>query len=346
MSKKWLRVLLYTTLAVLTSILIFTTDFSEIIKSIRQIKPSLLMLLMAMQLVTEGLLTLQWCQIAKCMGLRADYVPMIEINAKGTVMEAITPGAKVGGEATRAILFKEKFGYSLGESTSLIVIQKIVSISSLVGMVLLALLVSPSDLVMLSKGSTKIVLTSVLIMLLALFFVMFFAADSLAKLVNRIPSKKKWLVSFKNWVEESAQHIRKVRSSGKEIAIQFALSVFIWGLFPIKLVILTRFFGLNGSTVGLVATTLISYLVAMVPLLPGGLGSFEVTMSSILVILGLNKEQSLVVSVSFRFITFWFVVVVSLLIVAIARFIKKERYYEKSKDKLAVRTNTQYADDN
>jgi uncharacterized membrane protein YbhN (UPF0104 family) len=46
----------------------------------------------------------------------------------------------------------------------------------------------------------------------------------------------------------------------------------------------------------------------MLPIFPGGLGGFEGTMSTLLLIMGLSLSEAAMVAVVFRFITFWFVI--------------------------------------
>lgn len=319
------------------AVMIAQTDLAQILDSLKQINPLLLALLIALQLVTETLLTVQWCQIAKLIELPYSLPTMLYINAKGTVMEAVTPGAKVGGEVTRAIMFKEHFDYSTSDSVSVIAVQKIISISSLVAMGLLALMFMPSGAMFLQEGSRKIILAA-LAVLLALFMLLLFAADNISGAVNRRKSKIKWISAVQKWVTEFSAHLDKVKGKRIGLLLQFVLSVFIWALFPYKLVLLTKSFGVPVNTLGLFATTLLSYLVAMIPILPGGLGSFEITMGGMLALMGLTVGQSLVISASFRFVTFWFVVIASLLVSAVGGYIKRRITDEKSK--LTTRMDT------
>ena len=63
------------------------------------------------------------------------------------------------------------------------------------------------------------------------------------------------------------------------------------GLFPFKLYYITRAMGLNISFLNAFAATIISYIAGMVPLLPGGLGSFEGTMVGLFLIWGLGRKK-------------------------------------------------------
>src|SRR5690606_5063925 len=99
--------------------------------------------------------------------------------------------------------------------------------------------------------------------------------------------------------------------------LQFLLGLVIWALFPFKLVILVRDYSVDANMLGLLIATLTAYIVAMLPLTPGGIGSFEVSMVSILKNIGYTAEQGLIISVVFRFITFWFVIIMSLVVLGI-----------------------------
>lgn len=293
------------------------TDFTEIIASLKQIRLPLLLLLLGLQLLTELLLVYQWCRLAKLMGLTAPFPLMVFINAKGTVMEAVTPGAKVGGEVLRAVLFKERLGFTTNQSTALIAMQKIISVGALVALNLFSVLMFSKSNPFLASGGTRLGVLIILLFLMALFLLLLFRAHWLSALLAKCPWSGKGFVAIKDWVTEFAGYARAVGGQRLQLLLQFLLSIFIWGLFPTKLVFLVRPFGIRGSFLALVATTLASYLIAMVGIFPGGLGSFEVAMSSMLMVLGLTAEQSLTVSFSFRFVTFWFVVFVCLVIVVL-----------------------------
>ena len=65
------------------------------------------------------------------MNKENDFFKMLYINARGMIMESITPGVKLGGEVTRAYLLKSEMNYSYQEAATLVTIQKMVSFSFL-----------------------------------------------------------------------------------------------------------------------------------------------------------------------------------------------------------------------
>ena len=89
------------------------------------------------------------------------------------------------------------------------------------------------------------------------------------------------------------------------------LSLFIWILYPVKMYLLVIDVS-NISIIYVTAATFTAYSVALLPIFPGGLGGFEGAMTGLLLAFGLAVDDAVAVTVVFRFITFWFVMVLAL----------------------------------
>ena len=60
------------------------------------------------------------------------FFRLLLVNSCGAVVDAITPGEKVGGEVARVLQLRKYLGYSTGQATILVTIQKAMSLSALV----------------------------------------------------------------------------------------------------------------------------------------------------------------------------------------------------------------------
>ena len=89
------------------------------------------------------------------------------------------------------------------------------------------------------------------------------------------------------------------------------LSLIIWNLFPLKAYLVSAYLSINISYIPILAVTYLTYMIGMVPLLPGGLGSFEASAVLFLSSMGIETYEALAFTLIFRFITFWFVFLVS-----------------------------------
>ena len=71
------------------------------------------------------------------------------------------------------------------------------------------------------------------------------------------------------------------------------------------------------NVIYITAATFLAYTVSMLPIFPGGLGGFEGTMAGSLLLIGFTQNDALVVTILFRFATFWFVVLAALVYMAV-----------------------------
>ncbi|WNY23104.1 hypothetical protein MmiHf6_04050 [Methanimicrococcus hongohii] len=328
--KTFFKAILWLAVALLLAALILSSDISEVIDSLKSITLPLILICAGLQLLTQLLLNYQWCHIAGAMGLKANFWKMFYINSKGNLTESITPGAKVGGEVVRGYLFKSEFGCSTADAASLVAIQKIISVGSLILLNLIALIFLPASVSFLTPF-LKGVLLAVMVGILILFVLLLFRPQILSNKAASYDFKRPALQKFQKGLIEFSEHAQKIRS-GKILLFQLALSVFIWALFPFKLMILVNQYRSDINPLAILGATLTAYFIAMIPLSPGGLGVFEVTLSSLLIMFGLTSEQSLITAVVFRFFTFWFVILFSLGFIAaydLIQKIKKSRAEKK-----------------
>lgn len=292
-------------------------DWEALKSAFRQVPLTSLMSLVLLQLLTQLLLNFQWCSLGKALHSPVNFNTMFYINSQGTLLETVTPGAKVGGEVVRVLLLKNVAGYSAARAVSLVTIQKLFSFCSFFLLSLAALFhithtINFPEEVLMVKVSIYIALIGLLILFLVAIL---FPQPILAAL------KKRKANSF---LIELFTHISTFKQNRGAWWKQFGLSVLIWLLFPVKFLLLVKVFSYEADFLTLAGIALVSYLAAMIPLTPGGLGSFEVTMSTLLILLGFQASDVVVITLLFRFITFWFVVLLSFLFVVIWKILFKE----------------------
>lgn len=83
-------------------------DVEEIWNAITSVPLPLLGGLLVLQVVTQGLLALQWYKITQLFLGKCSFIRIFYILSTGSVIEALTSGAKVGGEVTRVFALKQE----------------------------------------------------------------------------------------------------------------------------------------------------------------------------------------------------------------------------------------------
>ena len=238
---------------------------------------------------------------------------MIFINSQGSVIEAITPGAKIGGEVTRAVYLSKMLPCLSEEAGSVVALQKLFSLSAFFLINLFSVLYLADRVPFLQPLYIRALIYGILLALLALFAVVLLAPKKAQKLLQRQkPSELKFAKWMQTFLSTLLNHTSALKGRRNESVFQFALSAFIWLLYPMKMYLLASAFSAEINPVYICAITFVSYMVAMIPIFPGGLGSFEAMMSALLLIVGLSAGESSAIAVVFRFVTFWFVILASL----------------------------------
>lgn len=304
--------------------ILLNTDFKRIWFHIREVPLPVLSLLFFLQLVTQFSLNFQWYRLCKAMKMKTSFSRLLVINAYGMIADAMTPGEKVGGEVARVVQLKGMLKYSTYQSTSLVTIQKSISLTALILLCMAAVVTLSGEIAFLRSPAIRVVLMIALLSLAIFFLFLLFFTGKVNGLVQKLPCSGKAASWFKSWMQSFTRDTKEIGKRPRQWIFQLLLSLGIWGLFPLKLFILVS----QNAKVNLLvlfAITFVSYFAAMIPLLPGGLGTFEGTMSGTLLLYGLTPEQSLAVSLVFRFVTFWFVVLFSAAIIIVWKIFQIRR---------------------
>jgi uncharacterized protein (TIRG00374 family) len=211
----------------------------------------------------------------------------------GNVLDSVTPGVKFGGEVTRAVQISRISGCSAEEAAGIVAIQKLFSLSALFIVV------------------TVFVGQVLFLPLVLVFLCIFFMPEKIEGLVlSRKESKFAWVRKLRGFLLTAlaqVKNVRKYKSAWVPLAL---LTLFTWTLYPAKMYILTLQF--EADFAGIAAITFAAYMVGMLPIFPGGLGGFEGTMSGLLYATGFAAADAAVITVFFRFTTFWFVMLLAM----------------------------------
>lgn len=312
---KVLKYLGYTLMAVLILVLVLNADFAAMMGCLREIPISTLVLLLGLQLFTQLLLGYQWHSIAKDVLGTSRFNHMLYIVCTGNVVEAITPGAKVGGEVTRLLYIKSECGCSTDKATNIILIQKSISMSVLMTICISSFLYISGIIRQQVSLLTQVMIVSASLFLIVFMVICLFQASALANTLDKYSHK--WIVACNKWVR-SYSNSTSMLSRNRWIS-QFFVSMVVWVLFPVKMALLCQSMGVELPFMLVIAITMTAYMMGMLPVTPGGIGTFEGTMMVLLGLVGVTSSVGMTMAIVFRVVTFWFVIAMSTLFVVLYR---------------------------
>ncbi|SFH60392.1 hypothetical protein SAMN05192551_101744 [Tindallia magadiensis] len=311
-------------------LLIWQTDIASVIDGFKSVSTKTLLLLVFLQIITQVLIAYQWKRLAWSNHREVTTRQMLQMNMAGSFVESITPSVKLGGEAVKVWWLKERLRWTGEEATSLLMVQKSIS-----GLVFL--------------GYT--------LLLSSLYLLHFWTNISIEWAWNFSENHWKYLLCYAGFLVFIStigiyaykmlkrKHVDKIKSIGKirdglqnywlriradkvEMTVQLVLASVIWFLYPLKMIILTADLGIDVRFWVAAAVVFIAYTVAMIPALPGSVGTFEGTMVGLLTIAGMSPSLALALTLIFRTITFWLVCLISGLTTGCfhIREVKNKRY--------------------
>ena len=311
---KWLSVPLVLILLIFA---ISQIDREELLYSVSQIPWWLLPALCAFQIVTQLVVNYQWFYISKLAGAKLSYGQLFRINCHGIVYDSLTPGLKVGGEISRAMRIR-KVGELPGDKAAAIVaLQKLFYIATQF-IILLAVGIALAVV----GGQLHFSIYLLTFLLLGLIFGVFFFPKAIHNRLTKINQpKNKWIRKLYSISLTLLMQMNDLRKNKKRLTNLTLLSILIWLLYPAKMYILALFFAPSLSIFQITTITFTAYIVATLPIFPGGLAGFEGTMTALLVSADYAVSDAAATTIVFRFVTFWFLLIFSLFSIGVYKIL-------------------------
>ncbi len=298
--------------------LLWRADFNSVLFALKEVQIYVLIIGCFLQIITLLLISLQWQAIACQVGEKAPLAKFLHINLAGAFVDSITPAVKAGGEVTKALLLRSQLDFPLTKAVAIVGLQKVISLIPF----LLLSLVSVGWFFTRVGGESlygKAIICSLLFLFTFVFLLIFLLAyprrvnSFLSYLPVNIKKKEKIEKAFLS-INES---IKEAFNSKKKLAWIILLAFIIWGLFAFKAYFISTSININISFPAIAAVTYLSYMIAMLPISPGGLGTFEGSVVFFLAPLNVPLYQGMALAIALRFVTFWFVFLISALYLGI-----------------------------
>jgi len=314
---------------------VFYLGLDEITLVLGEAERSTMMLLAGLQVGTLSITAYQWQFLINKSNRNITLGRSLAINLAGNFVESVTPSVKVGGESAKIFLLHKHTALPYHQLAGIMLALKYFSLLPFLGLISVAMVTA-----FFRYELPRIILPAFLVFLLFFLLIAWFHLKG-GKGRTRIqrgdnkgagqPGEtagasnqyhdpafgqrlkaffKKKTSSLFNFVQSASFYSRGlVRTEESVLLVGF--SALIWVLYPLKVYLVAGMLGLEAGLVTVTIATFTAYLVSMVPLLPGGLGSFEGTMALMFTVSGLPPAEGLTVALLTRLITFWFPLLLS-----------------------------------
>lgn len=313
--------------------LVFYIGRGEIAGLLRKANPAIMGWLFLLQVFTLGLTAFQWYFLLKKAGADCPPGVVFAVTMAGNYVESVTPAAKLGGESAKIYLFRKRTDLSYEQLAGILLSLKYFSLLPFVALVTIALGMA------FWRYELPPFVSGAFVLLILLFLATWWlhkkagagsgpgrAATSnkddghrseagsdqgglLERNAAKIFHKYRALAAFTAKASANSRCLVNFR----ERIVLISISTLIWSLYPLKVYIVCRMLFLETDLLTVAMVTFTAYMVSMVPLLPGGLGSFEGSMALLFSLGGLSPASGLTVALLTRLATYWFPLLLSAL---------------------------------
>lgn len=272
--------------------------WQEVIAAFMQIGLVGSLIALAMSLVNYGLRFMRWQLYLTQMGHSIAWLPSLRIYLSGFALTT-TPGK--AGEVFRGILLKQR-GVPFPATLAAFISERLSDLVAIVLLTLIGLSQFPQ-----ARG---IVLTGVLGILLLLACM---CNQSLpAKLYGWAAIRRGKLLALVAHISEILSEARRCHRP-RLLGVATIISLVAWGAEALAFYWVLDWLGADISLTFAIFVYALAMLAGAISFLPGGLGSAEAVMISMLVIKGMPTPDAVAATVFIRLATLWFAVVIGLI---------------------------------
>lgn len=285
-------------------VIVWKSDLDSVYAALSDFRIGTLVFLCLVQLSKYLLMSLQWKSLVQASGHHISLGTMTHIIMSGKFVECITPGFKVGGEITKTTMLRDNTEMSTAEAVAVTAAQKTLNV---LGFMLLCL----ASLVFIFQNGVATINASTRYILLVSTGIAF-TLCSLAVVIMLRPTRLDMLLP-RNGLGKFRSTIKLLLKRPLWLLAQMLLTLVIWSNYAFVSVVTANVIGLDLSSLYVIVVTYLSYMLGMIPLLPGGLGTTEAGLTGLLAIFAVPVTSALAMTLVLRFITYWFLLFASLL---------------------------------
>ena len=314
MDKKTILLLVVSVLILLG--MLYFVGIDQVIAALKMANLYLIALAIGVQVCTYFLYTLRWQILNKIAGMDVSFKKLLPMLLVGLAVNNITPSGRGGGEPVRAyLLYRDKKEYTFDETFAAVVADR--ALDTFPFVLLAAITISSMALFFDFELWLLAVMVLSVVVILAILFAIIYMCINLS-FGNRVEGwilaivrkfYKKNSESVENAIHDAIvgfQHTMIVLMSNKKgLAYTLTISFVIWAFEILRVYLVFSAFGANVNLIVIGEVFIVSCLVGMIPLLPGGLGTVDGLMILLYSAAGIPASVSAAATVIERLISFW-----------------------------------------
>lgn len=276
------------------------------------------------QFVIIWLWNTRWSIICDSLDIPHNKLPLFAMTIVGLAINDLTPSGRSGGEPVRAYLLSKSSSEDFKKTFATVMADKLCDTFPFIVLAIFAI----SYLILylhLNTALFSLLLMALVAFILALIFIVFVCINEsfgiktiqwvfrqLRKFTSRDLDKYEdtattSLVGFQS-------SLLYLMSNYKLLLIATVISFVVWFLELTRVYVVFLAFGVEVSLGMIAAVFLVSTLIGIIPILPGGLGSIDGVMILLYSLAGVSASVSTAATLIERMISLWMVIIIGLIL--------------------------------
>ena len=276
------------------------------------------------QFVIIWLWNTRWSIICNSLDIPHRQLPLFAMTIIGLAINDLTPSGRSGGEPVRAYLLSKNSSADFKETFATVMADKLCDTFPFMVLAIFAI----SYLMFylhLNTALFSLLLVALVLFVLALIFIIFICINEsfgiktiqwvfrqLRKFTSRDLDKYEdtattSLVGFQS-------SLLYLMNDHKLLAKAILISFLVWFLELLRVYIVFLAFGVEVSLGMIASVFLVSSLIGIIPILPGGLGSIDGVMILLYSLAGVSASVSTAATLVERMISLWMVIIIGLIL--------------------------------
>ena len=298
------------------AIMLYFVGIDKVIDALKVVNPVIIAFAIVIQVFTYFLYTWRWQILNKMASMDVGIKKLLPMVMVGLAVNNITPSGRGGGEPVRAYLLeKSDERYHFEDSFATVIADRALDTFPFIVLaaITIALMTFFFDL---DLWLLVVMVLAVIAIIIILMVIIYMSINPnfgtrvegwIISLVRRFYKKNS--ESFENKIHDAVFGFQKTMkmllSNKKGLAVTLTLSFIIWifEIFRVYLVFLAFGSSVNPLIIGEVC--ILSCLVGMIPLLPGGVGAIDGLMIGFMSAAGVSPSISAAATMIERLISFW-----------------------------------------
>ena len=276
------------------------------------------------QFIIIWLWNTRWSIICNSLDIPHKKLPLFAMTIIGLAINDLTPSGRSGGEPVRAYLLSKSSSVEFKKTFATVMADKLCDTFPFM---VLAIFAISYLMFYLHLGTAlfSFLLIALLVFVLALIFIIFVCINEsfgiktiqwVFRQLRRFISKD--LDKYEDTLTTSLVGFQSsllyLMNDYKLLAMATAISFLVWFLELFRVYVVFLAFGVEVSLGMIAAVFLVSTLIGIIPILPGGLGSIDGVMILLYSLAGISASVSTAATLVERMISLWMVIIIGLIL--------------------------------